>query len=61
MQNAFGHDLELGPFRNVMELLSNMKDVCVMEKPNLNSGDWLVRSKEQPLEETTTEGCVISL
>ena len=60
VQNVFGHDLELGPFRNVMELLSNMKDVCVMEKPNVNSGDWLVRSREQPLENTTTEGYIYS-
>ena len=44
----FGHDLELGPFRNILELLSNMKDICVMEKPNINSGDWLVRSIKQP-------------
>lgn len=36
-----------------MELLSNMKDVCVMERPNLNSGDWLVKSREQPPEGTT--------
>ena len=34
-----------------MELVSNMKDVCIMEKPNANSGDWLVRSREQPSEE----------
>ena len=58
MQNVFGCDLELGPFRNIMELLSNMKDVCVIEKPNINSGDWLVRSREQPPIGVVPEGCI---
>lgn len=26
-----------------------MKDVCIMEKPSINSGDWLVKSREQPV------------
>jgi len=54
----FGRDLELGPFRNIMELLSNMKDVCVMEKPDPNSGDWLVMSREQPSGGVKPEGLV---
>lgn len=49
----FGYDLNLRPFRNIMELLSNMKDVCIMEKPNINSGDWLVRSRERASSEGT--------
>ena len=52
----FGHSLELGAFRNVMELLSNMKDVCVMEKPSVNSGDWLVKSREQPSQRSVAAG-----
>lgn len=54
-KKTFGHDLELAPFRSIMELVSNMKDVCIMEKPNANSGDWLVRSREQPSEEEETD------
>ena len=58
VQKVFGCDLELGPFRNIMELLANMKDVCVMEKPNINSGDWLVRSRGQPPEAVAIEGSI---
>ena len=58
VQNMFGCDLELGPFRSIMELLANMKDMCVMEKPNVNYGDWLVRSREQPPEGVVPEGFV---
>ena len=58
VQNVFGCDLELGPFRNIMDLLSNMKDVCVLEKPNINSGDWLVRSRGQPPEAVAAEGFI---
>ena len=41
----FGHEIELAPFKNIMEMLSHMKDVCTMEKPTSAAGDWLVKSK----------------
>lgn len=56
LQNTYGHSLELRPFKNVMELLSSMKDVCIMEKPSVNSGDWLVKSREQPSKGNAATG-----
>jgi len=41
----FGHEIELVPFKNIMEVLSHMRDVCIVERPSSAAGDWLVKSK----------------
>jgi len=55
LQDMFGQEIELAPFKNIMEMLSQMKDVCTMEKPSSASGDWLVKSRSS----IETEGNVV--
>ena len=57
LQNMFGQEIELAPFKNIMEMLSQMKDVCTMEKPSSAAGDWLVKSKRSV--ETEGKCCAV--